>query len=77
MKYYVSTLADCKDIKERQDSFLGYPTSGVTQTYCFVLSIENSSDYTVIISDDFYNELTSDEKGKCANSVSGDINEVR
>lgn len=75
MKYYVSTLANCKDVKERQDSFLGYPTSGVTKNYSSVLSIEDSSDYTVIISDDFYNELTIEEKNICADSVTGDITE--
>lgn len=77
MKYYVSTLDSCEDIKERQDSFLGYPTSGVTKTYSLVYSIEDSSYYTVLVSNDFYTELTVDEMDRCLDNAPGELAEIK
>lgn len=74
MKYYISTIQDCEDIKELQDSFLGYPSiENKTTTYSDVFGIENSSDYLLVISDEYYDNLSDAQKSKCEDELTVEL----
>tara|TARA_R100000084_G_C4546882_1_gene98202 strand:- start:94 stop:327 length:234 start_codon:yes stop_codon:yes gene_type:complete len=77
MKYYISTIQDCEDIKKLQDSFLGYPSIDTkTTTYSDVFGIENSSDYLLVISDEYYDNLSDAQKAKCKDELTVELIEL-
>ena len=77
MKYYISTIQDCEDIKKLQDSFLGYPSIDTkTTTYSDVFGIENSSDYLLVISDEYYDNLSDAQKAKCEDALTVELIEL-
>jgi len=77
MKYYISTIQDCEDIKKLQDSFLGYPSIDTkTITYSDVFGIENSNDYLLVISDEYYDNLSDAQKAKCEDELTVELIEL-
>lgn len=77
MKYYISTIENCEEIKELQDSFLGYPSIETkTTTYCDVFGIENSNDYLIIVSDEYYDLLSDAQKSKCEDELTVELIEL-
>jgi len=69
MKWYTSTLENCNTIKESQNSFYNLPNDTGTNDYSIPEPLQGETNYCIVVSDTYYNNLSDENKARCSNTM--------
>lgn len=69
MKWYISTLENCSNIKVNQNNFYKMPKGSITTDYSIPEPLQGEANYCIIVSDTYYDNLSDEDKARCSNTM--------